>query len=54
MDLMEDVIDDKLAYYWRRSTTKELTVNQEDQANNEMTIFRKNKVFHKNDLNYDL
>ena len=54
MDQMEGVIADKLAYYWKRSVTKELTVNQEDKANNEMSAFRKNRVLHKNGLNYDL
>ena len=54
MDQMEDVTVVKLAYYWKRSTENELTVNQEDQATNEMSAFRKNRVLHKNGLNYDL
>ena len=46
MDQMEDMIADKLAYYWKRSAAKELTVNQENQATNEMSAFRKNRVLH--------
>ena len=54
MDQMEDVIADNMAYCWKRSAAKELIVYQEDQANNEMSASRKNKVLHKNSLNYDL
>ena len=46
MDKMEDVIANKLAYCWKRSTAKELTVNQEDQATNEMSAFKKKRVLH--------
>ena len=46
MDHMEGVSADKLAYYWKKFVAKELTVNQEDQANNEMSAFRKNRVLH--------
>ena len=45
MDQMEDVIVDKLAYFQKRSTTKELTVNQENRATNEMNAFRKKQSF---------
>lgn len=51
---MEAVIVEKLPYFWNRCATKELTVNQEYQANNEMSAFRKNRVLYKNGLNYDL
>jgi len=36
MDQMDGVIAGKLAYCWKRSATSELTVNQENQATNEI------------------
>ena len=45
MDQMEGVITSKLAYYWKRYTTQKLTVNQENQATNEMSASQEKQSF---------
>ena len=50
---MEGVIANKLAHCWKRSATQKLIVNQGNQATSEMNAFKRNRVLHKNGLNYD-
>ena len=45
MDEMESVISGKLAYYWKRSAAQKLTVNQENQATNEMSASQEKQSF---------
>ena len=45
MDQMEGVIAGKLAYCWKRSTAQKLTVNQENQATNEMSASQEKQSF---------
>ena len=45
MDQMEDMIFGKLDYYWKRSAAQKLTVNQENQATNEMSASQEKQSF---------
>ena len=45
MDQMEGVIVGKLAYCWKRYVAQKLTVNQENQATNEMSASQETQSF---------